>query len=216
MSALRYLFPLVLVGGGIALAVSSAKADAKKKKVNQALDLGLDNCSVSESQIEGFAQSKGYQIYYFTTPANNQKPKPAFANNPNARAFDVSDCRFERYDGSAWVPDTVTQAEFDAWLNSGEGSLPIPPASEKAYSTHTINQSLFAEWWYQTGYPETGVMGFWLDVSDPIPIDELLPNSNYTDAVVVTNDGAFWVYENGWHPSARLANEYDAWAASVA
>jgi hypothetical protein len=215
MSALRYLFPLALVGGGIALAVSSAKADAKKKKIDKALDLGLDDCSVSESQIEGFAKAKGYQIYYFDVHATTQPPKAAYLNNPNARAFDATVCHFVGWSGAGtWVLDAPTQAEFDAWLNSsGPLPPPPPPANEKAYPSNPINQALFAEWWYQSGNPEVGVMGFWLEVSEPptgLDIGYNLP-IDFDDVVIVTNDGAFWFWDNGWHPASVLVYDYDTW-----
>lgn len=139
MSAMRMLFPLFLIGGGVALAISTAKADAKKKKIDEAFDLGLDEPDIDQP--------------------------------------------------------------------------PLPPAMSRAYSRNPINQETFNGWWYEaSGYPQTGVMGFWLDIDLPSAgLDWLLPNVDDADAVVVTNDGAFWTFDNGWHPSERLAQEYDAW-----
>lgn len=137
---LRYMFPLLLVGGGVALALSSAKANEKKKRVNDALDLGLDDVEVDD------------------------------------------------------------------------GNPPLPPAMTRAYSNNPVNRETFNAWWYASGYPEIGVMGFWLEVDLPSSgIDWLLPGVEDAEAVVATNDGAFWFFDNGWHPAARLAQEYDEW-----
>jgi len=138
---IRYLFPLILVGGGVALALSSAKANEKKKRVDKALDLGLDD-----------------------VPVDDENP-------------------------------------------------PLPPAMRRAYSENPVNRETFNEWWYSTEYPGNGVMGFWLDIDLPSAgLDWLLPGvGDEADSVVVTNDGAFWFFENGWHPAERMAQEYDEW-----
>lgn len=139
---MRLFFPLLLVVGGAALVYSAAKADAKKKKIDEALDLGLDE--------EG----------------------------------------------------------------PGELPPPPPPIPERAIPSNPINEELFSTWWYESGNPETGVMGFWTDFENPpdgtdflgfqIPLD-------YQDIVITTKDGAMWYWDTGWHPATVLVYDYDTW-----
>lgn len=93
-----------------------------------------------------------------------------------------------------------------------ESQPPLPPAMTRAYSQNPINHETFNAWWYQTPWVENGVMGFWVELDIPQDgTDWLLPGINYPDAVIVTIDGAFWYFDNGWHPAERLAQDYDAW-----
>lgn len=142
MGLLKLLIPLAVIGGGIAL-IGNARASEKKKRVDKALDLGLDDVDIGDAPAEG----------------------------------------------------------------------PLPPAMKRAVPQYPINRELFNEWWYQTGNPETGVMGFYDEQNhDPIPGTEwLLPTIDYDDVVLVTNDGAFWYFDDGWHPGEVLALKYDSW-----
>lgn len=134
----KLIIPLLLIGGGIAFAISDARASAKKKKIDGALDLGLDDVDTSDA--------------------------------------------------------------------------PLPPAASRAYPQSPINATLFNEWWQQTSWVQNGVMGFWVPLDGPAAgTDWILPNSNYNDVVLATQDGALWYHDNGWHPAPLLAQDYDAW-----
>lgn len=217
MGLSRVLIPLVGVAG-VFLAVGSAKAKAKKKKIDQAFDLGLDDCMTSEETLAKFADDTGYHVYYFKTPADKQPPKPGFTADPLARAFDASDCRFERWNGSAWVPDDATNDQLDQWLS--ENTPPEPPSSTRAVPSQPITSTLFQTWWEQTEFGQAGVPGFWinefhdppsgLDFIGPFPIIGLQPNPN---VAIATNDGALWYWDNGWHPAPKLSEMYDEWYA---
>lgn len=141
MSLVGLLVPAGLVIGGVLL-FSSAKANEKKKRVNAALDLGLDDVEIDD---------------------NDAQP-------------------------------------------------PLPPAMTRAIPSNPMNHETFNAWWLQTSWVANGVMGFWTNLDGPTttPAD-LLPNTDYTDVVLATNDGALWFYDDGWHPADLLAQDYDAW-----
>lgn len=140
----RYLFPLLLVGGGVALAVSSAKADAKKKKIDEAFDLGLDDVDTSEPPLppamtralptnpinhnlfKAWWMSSGYPeqgIMGFWTELDGPLDGTDWIL-PNANYFDVI---ITTGDGALWVysdgwhPAPDLAAEYDAWYVGGAG-----------------------------------------------------------------------------------------------
>ena len=146
MSLLRFIIPVAIIGGGAVLVFNEAKASEKKKRIEKAYDLGLDDVEVED-----------------------------------------------------------------------DGNPPLPPAMSRAYSNNPINHETFNGWWFETDWAKNGVMGFWLPENMPAAgTDWLLPGINYPDAVVVTSDGAFWYFDDGWHPAPLLAQDYDSWFDSGA
>lgn len=130
--------PLVLLVGlaAVGLVVYGAKKnEAKKRAVDAALDLGLDDaepCEIHEGELEAFASARGYAIFFFEKSDADAKararglpswlqlpPRPEFASNPSARAFSVDTCHFIRWDGTKWVPDDPTHNEFLLWWTRG-------------------------------------------------------------------------------------------------
>lgn len=102
-------------------------------------------------------------------------------------------------------------------VDDSETQPPLPPAMSRAIPANPIDHQSFNAWWYQTGWAETGVMGFWTDITSPLEGTEwVLPgiNPSYNDVILATNDGALWYHDNGWHPAPLLAQDYDAWVAA--
>lgn len=88
----------------------------------------------SLTSLEKFAKDRGYKLYVppdaTTTPMVQwPAPKPEYAGNPSARSYSLVDCAFAKWDGTKWVVDAATSAEFATWVKTSTVTGPPHPVS---------------------------------------------------------------------------------------